>query len=59
MQPKQNEEKTKHPYQKPRLRIIELAAEEVLGVGCKLINGDSAPGSPFNCIGNNCSGDGS
>ena len=23
------------PYEKPRLRIIELAAEEILAVGCK------------------------
>jgi hypothetical protein len=29
------QEKTKKPYEKPRLRIIELAAEEVLAVGCK------------------------
>lgn len=26
---------TKEPYEKPQLRAIELAAEEVLGVGCK------------------------
>ena len=27
--------KTKRPYEKPVLRVIELAAEEVLAVGCK------------------------
>ena len=27
--------KEKRPYEKPVLRIIELAAEEVLAVGCK------------------------
>lgn len=27
--------KGKQAYEKPRLRVIELAAEEVMGVGCK------------------------
>ena len=35
MQPDQTKEKKKRLYEKPRLRTIELAAEEVLGVGCK------------------------
>jgi hypothetical protein len=29
------DEKTKQPYEKPRLRTIELTAEEVLAIGCK------------------------
>jgi hypothetical protein len=38
----QKKDKTpKQTYEKPRLRIIELAAEEILAVGCK-----TAPG-PF------------
>jgi hypothetical protein len=40
MQHKQNKE-TKDPYEKPKLRIIELSAEEVLGVGCKRSSTDS------------------
>jgi len=28
----------KKPYGKPRLRTIDLAAEEVLAVGCKIQN---------------------
>jgi hypothetical protein len=35
MQTDKKEEKKKRVYKKPRLRTIELAAEEVLGVGCK------------------------
>lgn len=35
----------KQVYEKPRLRIIQLAAEEVLGVGCKT--------SPEDTTGNN------
>ena len=31
-------------YEKPRLRTIDLAAEEVLAVGCKL---DGGPGGPI------------
>ena len=33
-------ERPRKPYAKPRIRIIELAADEVLSVGCK--NGASA-----------------
>jgi len=33
--------KEKQKYEKPRLRTIELAAEEVLAIGCK-----TAPGAP-------------
>ncbi|MEM7349307.1 MAG: hypothetical protein AAF657_00780 [Acidobacteriota bacterium] len=32
------------PYEKPHLRTIDLAAEEVLAVGCKL---DAGPGGPI------------
>ena len=57
MEPDQKIEKPKRPYQKPELRTIELAVEEVLAVGCKtpsisgplgatcLSLGCSAPGS--------------
>ncbi len=36
MKYEKGEIKSKRPYEKPRLRVIELSAEEVLGVGCKL-----------------------
>ena len=35
MQPDQTKENKKRAYEKPRLRTIELAAEEVLSIGCK------------------------
>lgn len=38
----ENENQSKLPYEKPRLRTIPLAAEEVLGVSCKTAAG--APG---------------
>lgn len=51
-------EKTRLPYEKPRLRIIELAAEEVLAIGCKIDGGGFSVGvSP--CIANSCTGVGS
>ncbi len=37
--------KAKKPYQKPRLRTIELVADEVLAVGCKVQNGTSGFGN--------------
>jgi hypothetical protein len=45
------ERENKRAYEKPRLRVIELAAEEVLGVGCKTT--ESKPGGS-NCWNNNC-----
>ncbi len=39
---KKQEEKRKHPYEKPRLSVIPLVAEEVLAIGCKTASG--APG---------------
>jgi hypothetical protein len=45
-------------YEKPQLRIIELAAEEVLAAGCKLSGGGFAFGvAP--CPNNGCAGPGS
>jgi len=41
-----NENQDKKPYQKPRLRTIELVADEVLAVGCKVQNGTSGVGNP-------------
>lgn len=48
----------KKPYTKPELKVINLAAEEVLATGCKtMVQG--APYSPVSCIANNCMGLGS
>ncbi len=55
----QEKEKGKRHYEKPMLRTIELAAEEVLAVGCKLASSGSAVGWPTNCIGGGCAGSGS
>jgi hypothetical protein len=54
MQADQAKEKKKRPYEKPRLRTIELAAEEVLGVGCKT-TGETAPYGGPPCSVSNCS----
>lgn len=42
----ENEKKSKLPYEKPRLRTIPLAADEVLAVNCKML-----PGSPGKDVG--------
>ena len=48
----------KRPYEKPKLTTIELAADEVLFIGCKLASGGFAFGaSP--CPANFCTQDGS
>jgi hypothetical protein len=46
--------KSKQKYEKPRLRVIEMVTEEVLGVGCKLESGGTAVGVPTSCVGNFC-----
>ena len=54
----QKDSAKKRVYEKPRLKTIELAAEEVLSAGCKLISGGFAFGvTP--CMGNRCAGRGS
>jgi len=40
---KKAEEKKIRSYEKPRLRVIELVADEVMAVGCKTV-GQPAPG---------------
>jgi hypothetical protein len=53
------EDNEKQTYEKPRLRTIELAAEEILAIGCKSNTGN-APGSATPpCMIRHCSGKGS
>jgi hypothetical protein len=42
-------ESPRRPYAKPRIRTIELAADEVLGVGCKNGASSAAPSMPDPC----------
>ena len=42
-------EKNKLPYEKPRLRTIELAADEVLAIGCKIQAGYPGKSSEIGC----------
>ena len=47
-------------YEKPQIKIIELAAEEVLAAGCKLASGGlSAVGGAPPCTTRPCAGIGS
>lgn len=50
----------KRPYEKPLLRVIELASDEVLAAGCKT-PGTPKNGAPasFPCNGLGCAGFGS
>ncbi len=50
----------KASYEKPELVVVDLKAEEVLAVGCKMV-GRAAVGSaaPPVCMTNNCSQRGS
>jgi hypothetical protein len=48
MQP-DKEDKNKQAYEKPKLRSIELAAEETLAVGCKIAPGRPGQSSPIGC----------
>jgi hypothetical protein len=59
MKPEQEKEKNKRSYEKPMLRVIELAAEEVLAIGCKQATGATAFGNAVGCIANPCAAQGS
>ena len=52
MQDKEKAATSKQAYEKPKLRTIELLAEEVLGVGCK--NSASTPGPIGLCTSGGC-----
>jgi dissimilatory sulfite reductase (desulfoviridin) alpha/beta subunit len=41
--------KDKRIYEKPMLKTIDLAAEEVMAIGCKLASGGSNVGNPAAC----------
>jgi len=41
-------------YEKPELRVIELAAEEVMATGCKTLTGKSLGVSSLPCAANQC-----
>lgn len=56
---KLKKEPEKSSYEKPQLNIIELAAEEVLAVGCKMPAGPRNVGQPSCGIGARCSTRGS
>lgn len=49
------DEKNKQAYEKPKLRIIELTAEEVLGVGCKTRFSDPIGVGNYGCTNGFCS----
>ena len=44
----------KAPYEKPRLRVIELAAEEVLGTSCKSQAGPGQTQAGNGCLSIEC-----
>ena len=52
--------KKKQRYEKPDIQVIELAAEEVLGVGCKTTDsGVPGPQPLLSCIASMCALQGS
>jgi hypothetical protein len=57
MKSEKGEDQEKQAYERPRLRTIELAADEVLAIGCKTAT-TPAPLGP-NCPATNCTGIGS
>jgi hypothetical protein len=54
MQPKK-EKQNKQVYEKPGIRTIELAAEEVLGIGCKTAYSDPKGVAGNGCLTGTCS----
>lgn len=48
------EENNKSVYEKPQLRVIELAAEEVMATGCKIMGGTSIGRNGLPCASGQC-----
>ena len=44
----------KQPYEKPRLRAIDLAGDEVLATGCKTVSQTASNNVPQCGLANNC-----
>ena len=55
MKHKKEQNEIRQTYEKPRLRTIELAAEETLATGCKVAPGRPGQGSNFGCGTAGCS----
>ena len=51
---REKKDEIKQEYEKPKLRSIELTAEEVLGVGCKTRFSDPAGVSGQGCLSGGC-----
>jgi hypothetical protein len=49
------EKEDKQSYEKPKLRVIELSAKDVLGVGCKTSFGDPRGVAGNGCLSGVCS----
>jgi len=58
MNSSKNEREEKIAYEKPELKVIELVADEVLGIGCKM-DGGSAGVPDGICAITSCSSEGS
>jgi hypothetical protein len=44
----------RRPYQPPRLVSVDLAADEVLAIGCKTPVWGNSPLAPYNCTAKAC-----
>ncbi|OFW61944.1 MAG: hypothetical protein A2133_07015 [Actinobacteria bacterium RBG_16_64_13] len=53
------EQLRRQPYQAPQLARVNLEAEEVLAIGCKMVTHSSAAASPVNCTIRGCAKAGS
>jgi hypothetical protein len=59
MKPMSRDTNPRPRYERPRLRTIELVADEVLGTGCKLEVGTANPYNPISCTQTPCVAKGS
>ena len=54
-----NKDNNKQSYEKPKLRMIELAADEVMATGCKTLGPAGSLKNGLPCASNQCSVKGS
>jgi hypothetical protein len=53
------EQPGRRPYEAPQLLRVNLEAEEVLAIGCKMVRYSTGAGSPVNCTIRGCAKAGS
>jgi hypothetical protein len=57
IEPTQSQPAERQAWEKPVLRTVDLVAEQVLSLGCKVAGGNGTAKGGIDCVAGNCAGD--